>query len=167
MKFLGTIDPVYEGVLTSQALASNSLADVNFCTFTVPANILTLGQQVMLEAWGNSDNGTTAGTLNFWIKVGATKICTVSFTTTTTAKTLQGWHVRILVTFRSVGSGGTMIGAGIYWSTAPTVTNGTTVNTSTTAVATNASLAITAGFNWTAANASNIARCDHARMDLL
>jgi hypothetical protein len=97
MKILGTIDPVFEGVLTSQALASNSLADVNFCTFTVPANILTVGQQVMLEAWGNSDNGTTAGTLNFWIKVGATKICTVSFTTTTTAKTLQGWHVRIFL----------------------------------------------------------------------
>lgn len=158
---------------------AGAAGDASILTYTTPADVPNIGTVLRFVAQGNTDNGTTAGTLNVWIKNNAgTKIGTMSFTTTVTAKTLAPWRMEFLLTYRASGATGAVIlaGSGIAsgaYAGTTAVTFANILNgfplltqTATTAQATNVGHTWSIGMNWTAGVATNIGRCDHAVIEI-
>lgn len=157
-----------------QALASNTAADTIITQSVIPAGALRgdantfTGQALLFEAFGNTDNVVTAAPVwNVWVKIGATKIATLSWTASAAARTNQFWTARFLVTCRSQGAAGTIIASGVGMSNIVTTVPGWTqspnnVAPATTALDTTVAQTIVLGMNWGVANAANIGRCDHA-----
>lgn len=108
-------------VSTSNYTVSNSSSnDVSIVpaglgTRTLPANYLQTGKVLRVRASGiYSSTTTTAGTVTFKIKLGAT---TISTTTTinslTTSQTNQLWVLNATFICQTVGSSGTIINNGV------------------------------------------------------
>lgn len=142
----------------ADAIASNTAADVVIISETLAAGSAKVGMQRCAQVYGRVSNGTTAGTLQFWIRINGVKVFTQAFTTTATAATGKGFFVAFDWAFRTIGATGTLQVAGRI------DTNSTATPTSTpdalqtpATVDTTVALLVEIGFNWTAANASNIA----------
>lgn len=142
--------------LVSDVAATNSAADVAILTETLAANTARAGMQRRFSMYGLVSNGTTAGTLQIWVKVGATKVFTHSFTTPTTAATNRGLFVAFEWCFRTIGSSGTLqISGTLFTNDTPAVTLTPDSLVTPAAINTTSSNTFTFGFNWLAANASN------------
>lgn len=157
--------------LISQVVVSGALTDTPILAYTVPGSTPVQGTQYRFTAYGNTDNTAAANTFNFWLKNGAgTKIATLTYTTTTSALTVQPWRVELLLTYRLSGTGGTVIVAANSMSKAATFATGAFQmldQTATTAQNTTVPHAWTLGMNWTAATSGNILRADHAAIELV
>lgn len=149
--------PVVPQIVSADVAASNSAADFTIQTITLPASSLNIGSTIEFTIYGIHSNGTTAGTANFWVKIGATKVLTVAIASTTTTKTNQPWKFEGQMVIRTTGSGGTAFLAGNCVSSITATANGNSISVPTTTSAINTTVAntITTGINWTAANASN------------
>ncbi len=156
--------------IAAQGSVSNSAADTGIINQAIPANGLIagggVGQSYIAEVWGNTDNVVTATPVwNVWLKINSVKIVTLSWTMPATALTNQPYYARMMMTCRTTGATGTVIGAGYGHSAAPTFGAGDFAivsNTATTTLDTTAAQTLTLGANWGTANASNIGRWDHA-----
>jgi len=149
------------GVVPAQALvadvtAANSAADFTVLTETLPANTSRAGMQRRFSMYGLVSNGTTAGTLQLWVKVGTTKVFTHAFTTPTTAATNKGVFVAFEWCFRTIGASGTLQVSGtLFTNDTPAVTLTPDSLVTPATIDTTAAQTFTFGFNWVAANASN------------
>lgn len=156
--------------LTAQVVASATAADTNILTLSIPASQLRVGSQFSTDIYGNADNALNGGTINVWLKIGTTKIATLSVVTATTAQTVKGWSARFIFTVRSIGATGTVIAAASgSFSSATAIAAELPMSIATVATTTDTTSAqtLTLGMNWTAAVSGNIVRCDHANIALV
>lgn len=158
--------PALPVTLTSQIQASNTNADTDILVMSVSANALAAGSTFRVVVYGSSDNSSTGGTINFWIKVDGTKIVTLSLATPASSQTSKGFEFNGLVTFRTIGASGSVFGGMALSSSAPTgTTQDAIANSSGTTVDTTATVTITAGFNWSAAVSGNILNANLASIN--
>lgn len=100
------------GVVTS-TIDQTAATDTAHLTYTVPANVCTVGTTFRITAWGNMDNGTTAITFTPKIRWGGTggslMIAAPTVVSTTTVATVRSWRADAIVTIRSIGASGTAV----------------------------------------------------------
>jgi hypothetical protein len=142
--------------LTADVTAANIASDVTVLTETLPANTARAGMQRRFSMYGLVSNGTTAGTLQIWVKVGTTKVFTHAFTSPTTAATNKGLFVAFEWCFRTIGATGSLQVSGtLFTNDTPAVTLTPDSLVTPASIDTTASQTFTFGFNWITANASN------------
>ncbi|MDR5802134.1 hypothetical protein [Caballeronia sp. LZ001] len=142
--------------LTADVTASNTASDVTVLTETLPANAARAGMQRRFSMYCLVSNGTTAGTLQIWVKLGTTKVFTHAFTSPTTAATNKGLFVAFEWCFRTIGASGSLQVSGtLFTNDTPAVTLTPDSLVTPASINTTISQTFTFGFNWLAANASN------------
>lgn len=142
--------------LTTDVTAANIATDVTILTETIAAAMTTAGRQRRFSGYALVSNGTTAGTLQVWLKVGTTKVFTLAFTTPVTASTNRGVYIAMDWCWRAVGASGTLqVGGTLFTNSTATPTITPDTLTAPATVDTTVSQTYSVGFNWTAANAAN------------
>lgn len=142
--------------LTSDVTASNTTADVTVLTETLAANTARKGMLRRFTMYALVSNGTNAGTLQLWVKIGSTKVFTHAFTTPTTAATNKGLYVAFEWCFRAIGSGGqAQVSGTLFTNDTPAVTLTPDSLVTPAAIDTTVTQTFTFGFNWVAADAAN------------
>lgn len=87
-----------------------------FPNVTIPANYMQDGRNLRLRAFGKYSTGTGPPTLVFsvrWGGVAGTLICKTAACTTVASVTNAGWDLDVLLSTRSNGSAGTVMGNGV------------------------------------------------------
>jgi hypothetical protein len=114
------------------AVANTVTETILFPNITIPANYLQDGRTIRLRAIGqHSTLGSGTVTLIFtlrWGGVSGTVICKTGAITQLVSLTAAYWDVDILLTVRTNGATGTVIGNGlarVYGATAPTIGSAT------------------------------------------
>lgn len=129
--------------------------------FTFPANLLKIGDQLLIKASGRiSCVVTTPGTARFDVSVGASIVAdSQAMNLNTTAQTNVPWELEYLLTVRSIGNGtnATIIGQGHFTSPAVVGSPAVSAGGSGTLVFPNSGApAVGGGFDSTVANAINL-----------
>lgn len=144
--------------LTSAIIASvttqNSVADANILTLVVPANKFAAGSVLTADLYADISGAAAGGNLEVWIKVGAAKLHTVILTLPAGATANKGLSARFFMTQRSATT--MQLTAEVVTAqdtltpieSITTVLNGFDVTLSNTVIL---------GWDWTVANAANIA----------
>ena len=103
-------------------------------TLTIPANRLVAGSRLRIKLMGVLGTGTAAPTLNLALTLGGVAVCsTGAVTLTTVSMSNRYWEAEFMVTCRTAGATGTVIGHGYFsWNT----TGNTTLETGMPATAT-------------------------------
>jgi hypothetical protein len=100
------------GVVTS-TIDQTSATETAHLTYTLPANVCTVGTTFRITAWGNMDNGSTAITFSPRIRWGGTGGTVISaglpVVSTTTVATVKSWRADAMVTIRSIGASGVAV----------------------------------------------------------
>jgi hypothetical protein len=157
------------------AVANTTTETTLFSAPTIPANYLQDGRTLRLTAYGKySTTGTPTMifTLRYGTATGGVVICKTAACTTPTGVTNAMWAVNILLTVRSNGAAGTVMGNGtatVFAAVAGTVasatgealvtpmTNGGVVTPAAATCDLTADTALTLTLTWSAASASNTA----------
>lgn len=147
--------------LVSDVVTQNSTADGSVLTFVLPAASIVIGTTVAARLTGLITSAASAGTLSVWIKSGATKVLTQVFTLPASAQSGVGLAYSASITVRTIGASGTMQIAGMLTS-AGSVLGGPVIGSLSAVINTTISNTFTIGWNWSAANAGNIATAKNA-----
>lgn len=145
------------------ALASStSLTDITAAPqCTIPANFLTVGSTLEVEAWGKFSNTSTPTLLLgvYWGAIAGTKLAATGATTTTTGATNWPWRIRYVGVVQSIGATGTILGAGtVLLGTSLTAYSSIPIDASAIAavtIDTTAAKQVTVGAQWGTNSASN------------
>jgi hypothetical protein len=90
---------------------NNTTTETNFTgtgvTLTVPANSPTVGTKIKVTAFGVINRGATGSTLTIRLKIGATTLL-ASAARTMATDDLVGFKLEAWITFRTIGSTGTV-----------------------------------------------------------
>jgi hypothetical protein len=144
-------------LLSDVSNTGNTSTDVAAVTATIPANSIYAGLNISIDASGTMNNSNAASTFNLWVKLGTTKILTITAATPSAAQTNKGFIFGSILTIRTTGSTGTLMANADLSYVASTATVSSVVcNTATTTINTTISNTISFGFNWTTTNASNV-----------
>lgn len=87
-----------------------------FPNITIPANYLQDGRNMRIRAFGKYSTGTGPPTMVFSVRLGGvagTLICKTAACTTVASVTNAGWNLDVLLSTRSNGSSGTIMGNGV------------------------------------------------------
>lgn len=135
-------------------------------SLTLPAGILSPGGCVQIAMNGYSQ-GVSFPTVRIRAKVGGSTVCdTTAVNTGMVLSIVHGFEVNALLTCRTDGTTGTIIGqCGFRCADSPTFENSET--TATTTIDTTAALALDVTFQWGAASASNIVTITNAIVQVL
>lgn len=156
----GLVGTVSSGVQaqTSTVTIANTASLSTLETFTVPANDPVAGSVYEVTGYGTF-SVTATPTLTFalyWGGTGGTVIAAVPAITATSGITSAPFSFRALVIFRSTTSCTAMINLSVVTATATATTSSFVASpTALTTVTTTANSALTMGFTWSAASASN------------
>lgn len=137
---------------------------------TIPANLLEVGSLLRWRAFGRfSTTGTPTLLLGIYYgAVAGTAIAATAATTTSSGVTNTTWVFEGEARVRSVGSSGTILGAGLAYGI---TTNGFVPAPATAPAAatvdTTSAKAVTIGATWSAASASNTITCHHFSLELV
>lgn len=171
--WVAPLSPLYTA--DGSALASSTtLTDISPTpNITIPANLLEVGSLIRLSAWGKfSNTGTPTLLAGFYYgAVAGTALAASSAITTTTGATNWQWRLWYEGRVRTVGSSGTIMGAGEL-ALATSLTAWTYRPLPETALATvtidtTAAKAITVGAQWGTSSASNTITCLHMDAELV
>jgi len=146
--------------------SSSSITDVSpgaatNGAFIIPANSLTIGSTITVEALAKfSNTGTPTLLLGvYYGAVAGTKLAATAATTTTTAATNWPIRVKYVGTVQSLGTSGTIVGGGyVMLATSLTAFSLIPIDTAATAavtIDTTAAKAVTLGATWGTLHASN------------
>lgn len=171
--WVAPLSPLHTASGTAYA-SSTTITDVSPTpNITIPANLLEIGSLLRLSAWGTfSNTGTPTLLLGFYYgAVAGTALAATSAITTTTGATNWQWRMWYEGRVRSVGTSGTIMGAGEV-ALATSLTAWTYRPIPETALATvtidtTAAKAITAGATWGTNSASNTLTCLHFDAELV
>ena len=154
------------------AVADTTTETIIFPNVTIPANYLQDGRTLRITAFGQYSN-TGTPTLIFslrWGGVSGTVICKTAAITTPSGVTAATWMLEIIITVRSNGFSGTIMGNGVcfcFAAVAGTVasatgaacvnpmTNGGVVTPAVATVDLTADTALSLTATWSAASESN------------
>lgn len=148
-----TVVPV--STITSPTV-TNSTADLDVLSITIPANALTTGSVLRSAMYGIAAAAAAGGALNLYVKISTTKIITIPLTAPAAAMASNGFSFDVGMTVRGTSpvllrvSGRAITQANLM----------TPANAMTTADGTfdpTVSNTITIGFSWSVANAANTA----------
>ncbi len=117
-------------IIAASAALVNSETLVAGCT--VPADLMAAGTTFRVTAAGRITTLTSPGNHVFKVRVGPTTLIgTIAATVTAAANasiTTQPFYLQFLVTVRTDGASGTVVGQGLVWSTHVTTGAFTTLN---------------------------------------
>jgi hypothetical protein len=122
------INSQVDGTTLTAAAAATALPAA--AKFTLPTNYFNaVGRAIEINLWGRlSTVVTTPGTWRLDVRFGATVVfdgLAGAFNAATNAYTTVGWHAKILLVCRTIGSTATLMGQGTF--TAPNVKGGADV----------------------------------------
>jgi hypothetical protein len=141
---------------------------------TLPANILEIGSEIRVEAWGEfSNTGTPTLGLGLFYGTAAVSLGTGTAITTTTGATSWAWHIEYIGRVRAVGSAGSINGQG-KWEIGTSLTAFSTAQAlsptlagRTVAIDTTAAKAIGVGAVWGTSSVSNTIKVNSLSVQLV
>lgn len=160
---------------TASATVANTttettLIGAGYGTKTLPANALVAGRSVRIRAAGVFGSSGTAATLLIKLKFGSTVILATAATAPANSLTNRYWELDIVLTCRTTGASGSIIGQGLFRSMAAasgnlqgwemTATAAVTIDTTGTNV-----IDLTATYG--GANAADTITCSNCEIELL
>lgn len=137
---------------------------------TLPANTLTVGKSVRLQARGLLSTAAVPGNLTIAFKLGSTTVVTTGAFAVTGALTDLLWELDVLLTCRTVGGTGTVFAQGMFRYLTAALGNlqgSELVATGTTTIDTTASQLVDSTADWATADASNSIRGTNCTIELL
>ena len=144
---------------------ASSTADINIAQLAIPANRLVAGDVFKIRIHGIYTKPLSIGsTINFWVKIGATKALTLTYQSTA-GQTNRSFWVDASFDVRSIGGAGVLVFNG-FGNVATSATANVVLNNDGTAQTTDTTIAqtITAGFNFSNSNASNSVTANTAKI---
>jgi hypothetical protein len=161
--------------LTSAFTLANSTTETQALVFSIPANFMAAGTTFLLSGFGVvSTVAATGGTVTWRVRIGSTtltgNIATSLAPATAAGITTIAFELMVLVTVRTAGASGTVIGNGS--SSGNVGTAGALVytgsgTTATVAVDTTAAKLVELTAQWSAANASNTVTLHNASIEVV
>ena len=94
------------GVKTTTTTVANTATETTIAVFTIPADTLNAGSLVILELMGTYSNASTSDDWTLRFKYGGVTLDTINRVGGNV--TDVGWSARFILTFRTVGSSGTV-----------------------------------------------------------
>lgn len=142
----------------ASAVVTNTVSETNFDkSFVIKKNTLKVGTKIKVRAQAIAPSTNATDTLNLKLKFGNTVIVA------TGALDVANNDIGVIdfeVTIRTIGAGGTMVGAGwVAIGAAGTIT-GKAQFLASTAIDTTADITVAVSATWSVANAANQARLD-------
>jgi hypothetical protein len=156
-------------LIASQTAAStavtNTTTETSFdVTGTIAANSLVAGSVIRIKWQGIATATNATDTLQIRVKLGSTDLLTTAAVDVADNDIFGGWFD---VQIRTIGTGGTMVGNGIYQDPDISGTALKMVNLASTAVDTTAALTAAVSAEWSVADAGNSCRLDLLEVELL
>ncbi|HCF2194998.1 TPA: hypothetical protein NIC60_004016 [Pseudomonas aeruginosa] len=148
--------------LTADAAIVNSTADGNILQLTAPASSLSAGSTIGGRLYALVSSAALTGTLSVWIKIGATKVITQTFTMPAQGQTNTGMSYYFTASVRTTGVSGTIQLSALMTSNGNALNAGPVVSTASATINTTISNTFTLGWNWSVANAANSATAKNA-----
>lgn len=151
--------------LLADVVSSNSTADFSVLTWTLPANTASAGTTVALRLYGLVTTAAIAGTISIWIKKNGTKIFTQTFTLPVTGVNTAVFYTAT-GTIRTIGASGVMQLSSLMTSNNNALNGGPVVATISAATDTTVANTYIVGWNWSVANAGDVATAKNAAIYL-
>lgn len=183
--YLNGIKRGYVGVLfTSTANGTcggtgneTSIIGTGVGTMTLPAAFFTVGKTIRITVYGAySTKASGAGNLTIKIKLGSTIICAIPATAVTANLTKQPFVIDVIITCRTTGATGTVIGQGdlfLVIATAQTGVSymlpnqGTDTLTPVANIATTGTLLVDVTATWSVSDAANTISSTNVVLEVL
>ena len=150
---------IREVVDTTATGAVNTTADYDMCSLVIPVNTLQVGDIIDIDIYSLVKKGTGVMNSLYWLKVNGTKSASLAYALGVMALDSIGMSFRAKLQVRSIGGGNTILThleANSRSLNSPLITGSNVVPTFT--VSTASSITITAGANFSVANAANSIR---------
>lgn len=150
---------IREVVNTTATGAVNTTADYDMCSLVIPVNTLQVGDIIDIDIYSLVKKGTGAMNILYWLKVNGTKSASLAYALGVMALDSIGMSFRAKLQVRSIGGGNTILThleVNSHNLQPPLITGSNVVPTFT--VSTDSSITITAGANFSVANAANSIR---------
>jgi len=157
-----TLPVVAPSALVADVITQNTTADGPILSLVMPAGSMVVGTTVALKLCGLITSAASAGTLSVWVKVGATKVMTQTFTLPAAAQAGTGLFYSALLTARTAGAGGTLQISSLMTSNGNALNAGPAVGSASAALDATVANTLTIGWNWSVASAGNIATAKNA-----
>lgn len=161
-----SVPAVVPATLIADAVVTNTTADGVILSIAVPAGALLAGSTLSLRMFGLVTSAAVAGTLSFWVKIGATKVLSQSFTLPASGVANAGVFYTANATVRTAGAAGTIQLSSLMTSGSNALNGGPVVGTAAGSIDTTAASTFTIGWNWSVANAGNTATAKNATIIL-
>jgi len=147
--------------LTASVTTTNTTADTSILSLVVPAATFVVGSVLEARLMADISGAAAGGNLSIWIKVGATKLHTLTVSLPAGATSGIGLRLNMLMTQRS---GTTMQLSGELVTAQNTLLPVEVITTVLNGFDASISNTVILGWNWSAANAANIAIAHTALM---
>lgn len=161
-----------QAVLTSPVSISNSSSETDLITLTIAGGTMSAGTTYLIRAYGVIGTTSSAPTATWRVRIGSgttgdTLITSIAPTVATSLSN-KPWCIEFMVTVRTSGASGTIIGNGVingeYSTTLAQAVKGT-ATTATVSVDTTISRVLHMSFQFGTANASNTLAVHNATID--
>lgn len=148
--------------LVADVVTQNTTVDGPVLSFLLPAGVAAVGTTIAFKLWARISSAASSGTLSFWVMVGAAKFVTLSFTLPASAQSNVGAVFSGTLTIRALGVVGSLQTAVKLESALNALSAGPLITTQIGAFDTTVANTLTVGWNWSAANAANVATAKNA-----
>lgn len=150
--------------IAASANVTNTTTETPFSTgtYTIPAGTFAAGNQLRFRAWGTTPSTNSTDTLIIRARIGATGI-TGAIVCQTAAIDVANADIFTLdgvVSIRTAGTGGTMVGSTLYVLGVPDTATGRSDTMASTALNTTLARDLTLTAEWSVAAAANQASLD-------
>jgi lysophospholipase L1-like esterase len=181
MRSIQGLPPVTNAINLSKTIsASNTTTETTITSYVMQANSSSVGTQYSYKITGTIDNVVTAApVITFRVKLGSTVLASIAITASATASTNRPFCIEGVITVRSTGAAGTIVGSmQLTESTTAVGTNAPKVlivysqtltavpasytfgSISTPAINTTIANTLSLTMQWGTASASNVARAE-------
>ena len=151
-------------VTVANTVTQTTLLGAGVGSATLPANRLVAGSTIMMEAWGYHSTDASPPTLRIRMKIGTNSVGNII--THIGATTTDLWHMRGIITCRTVGATGTVFAQAFtlleesqeFWEQ---------VTTAVLTVDTTGTLALDVTAEWSIAEATATISCTNALIELI
>ena len=156
--------------LTTQVVMSGTVTPTPMASYTIPANSAVVGTTYRLMAMGTIDNSAASPTFGFILRLAGTTLATVTIASITAAATLKSFTIIGLLTFRTIGATGSVVGSlAVLNEAAGTIIGAVNIDAPAATKAANTTVGLAldaASFLW-AATAGNVVRTEVSVIELV
>lgn len=163
---VGTIFTATADKNINTTAAETTLFGTGVGTLTLPANFWAIGKTVRVTMRGYWSQTNLSPTRTLKVKLGAVAVCSTALVVNASTVTDKGWSVDVLVTCRTLGVTGTVMGQGIANLEGNAAPYGT-ATTATATVDTTASQVLDVTWTFGTSSASNKVVVTNATVEVL